>query len=140
MKKTLLPIVLALGLLVAPLAVAAPPGPSDDPMAKFVYPPDVVMKYQAEIGLEDQQRQSIKELIQKAQSKFIDAQFDLQAAGQKLQQLLAVPRPDEKQVLAQADKVMGLEHDVKKAQLTLLVRIKNVLTEAQQSKLDELRK
>jgi len=41
--------------------------------------------------------------------------------------------------LAQADKVMSLEREVKRAHLGLLVRIKNVLSESQQSKLAELR-
>jgi hypothetical protein len=47
---------------------------------------------------------------------------------------------DEAAVLAQADKVMGLEREVKKAHLALLVRIKNLLTEAQKAKLTELRR
>ena len=47
---------------------------------------------------------------------------------------------DETAVLAQADKVMGLEREVKKAHLSLLVRIKNLLTDAQRAKLTELRR
>lgn len=43
-------------------------------------------------------------------------------------------------MLAQADTVMGLEREVKRAQLSLLVRIKNLLSDAQQAKLGELRK
>ena len=43
-------------------------------------------------------------------------------------------------VLAQVDKVLSLEREVKKAQLSLLIRIKNLLTDAQQGRLAELRK
>jgi len=42
-------------------------------------------------------------------------------------------------VLQQADKVMALEHDIKKIQLTLLIRIKNTLTPEQIAKLRQLR-
>jgi hypothetical protein len=43
-------------------------------------------------------------------------------------------------VLAQADKVMNLEREIKKTHLSLLVRIKNLLTAAQQEKLTALRR
>jgi len=36
------------------------------------------------------------------------------------------------------NKVMGLEREVKRTQLSLLIRTKNLLTEAQQAKLAEL--
>jgi Spy/CpxP family protein refolding chaperone len=46
---------------------------------------------------------------------------------------------DEAAVLAQVDKILALERDVKRTQLSLVVRIKNLLTEPQQAKLNELR-
>jgi len=54
--------------------------------------------------------------------------------------LLQASPVDEAAVLAQADKVMGMEREVKKAHLSLLVRIKNLLTDAQREKLMELRR
>ena len=47
---------------------------------------------------------------------------------------------DEAAVLTQADKVLSLEREVKRTQLSLLIRIKNLLSDAQQDKLMELRK
>jgi Spy/CpxP family protein refolding chaperone len=46
---------------------------------------------------------------------------------------------DEQQVLAQLEKVLSIEREVKRAQVTLLVRIKNKLTPEQQAKLVEIR-
>jgi Spy/CpxP family protein refolding chaperone len=43
-------------------------------------------------------------------------------------------------VLEQADKIMGLEREVKRAHLTLLLRIKNTLTPEQIAKLEAMRK
>jgi Spy/CpxP family protein refolding chaperone len=113
--------------------------PGDDPIARAVFPPDLVMKHSQEINLDERQRAAIKEHVQKAQSQATDAQFDLQGESQKLVRLLQARPVDETAVLAQVDKVLALERQVKRTQILLLVRIKNLLTEAQQAKLTELR-
>ena len=69
----------------------------------------------------------------------IDVQFDLQGESQKLVHLLQTRPVDETAVMAQVDKVLGLEREIKRTQIQLVVRIKNLLTEAQQAKLSELR-
>jgi Spy/CpxP family protein refolding chaperone len=53
--------------------------------------------------------------------------------------LLRLPRVDETAALAQVDKVLGMEREVKRAQVSLLIQIKNLLTPAQQQRLFELR-
>lgn len=136
-RPALAAVALAAALAIAGIAGAQSPG--EDPIAQQVFPPDLVMKYGQEIGLDDAQRTAIKQAIQSAQTKFLDAQWDMQTASQKMVRLLQAHPIDEAAVLAQADKVMGLEHEVKRTQLSLLVRIKNLLTEAQQAKLAELR-
>ena len=47
---------------------------------------------------------------------------------------------DEAKVLGQVDRILALEKEIKKTQISLLVRIKNLLTAAQQAKLTELQK
>lgn len=125
--------------VVAAAAVARAESPGEDPIAEQLFPPEVVMKHGQEIGLEEAQRAAMKQAIQAAQAKFLDAQWDVQAASQKMVRLLQARPIDEAAVLAQADKVMGLEREVKRTQLSLLIRIKNLLTEAQQARLTELR-
>jgi Spy/CpxP family protein refolding chaperone len=125
-------------LLSAVAAWAEPAG--DDPIAKVVFPPDLVMKYSQEINLDERQRAAIKENVQKAQSKFVDVQWELQTESQKLARLLQAKQVDEAAVLAEVDKVLALEREVKRTQIALVVRIKNLLTEAQQAKLMELRR
>jgi Spy/CpxP family protein refolding chaperone len=58
---------------------------------------------------------------------------------EKLVSLVKQNHVDEQQVLAQLDKVLAAEREVKREQVTLLVRIKNKLTPEQQGKLVELR-
>jgi hypothetical protein len=47
---------------------------------------------------------------------------------------------DEAKVLEQVDRVLGVERDVKRAQLSLMIRIKNLLTQRQQEQLGALRR
>jgi Spy/CpxP family protein refolding chaperone len=98
------------------------------------------MKYRQEIGLDESHSKAIKEAVQKTQAKFLDMQWDMQAETEKLVQLLKARPVDENAVLAQVDQVLDREREIKKTQISLLVRIKNLLTEAQQNKLTELRR
>jgi Spy/CpxP family protein refolding chaperone len=116
------------------------PQSADDPIAQNLFPPELVMKYRQEINLDDGQSKAIKEAIQKAQAKFLDMQWDMQSETEKLAQLLKARPIDETAVLAQVDQVLNREREIKRTQISLLVRIKNVLTETQQNKLMDLRR
>ena len=111
----------------------------DDPIAQSLFPPELVMRFHEEIALDDNQSKAIKDLVQKAQTRFLDMQWDMQSEAKKLSQLLKARPADETAILSQVDRVLNLEREIKKAQISLLVRIKNTLTEAQQNKLMELR-
>lgn len=114
------------------------PSDAPDPIAHALVAPQLIMKYHNEIGLEDSQSKTIKELIQKAQSKFLDLQWEMQGESEKLIKLLNARPTDEAAVLAQVDRVLNVEREIKKSQVALMVRIKNTLTSAQLDKLAEL--
>jgi Spy/CpxP family protein refolding chaperone len=116
------------------------PQSGDDPIAQSLFAPELVMQYHQEIALSDTQAKTIKEAISKAQAKFLDMQWDSQSETEKLVKLLKAKPVDETAVLAQLDRVLALEREIKKTQISLLVRIKNVLTDTQQAKLMELRR
>jgi Spy/CpxP family protein refolding chaperone len=119
---------------------AQSPQNAEDPIAQNLFPPELVMKYRQEINLDENQSKMLKDAIQKAQAKFLDLQWDAQSESGKLVQLLKARPVDETAVLAQVDQVLNREREIKKAQISLLVRIKNLLTETQQNKLMELRR
>lgn len=133
---------LLLALLLTPIAAwpQQPPPAGGDPIGRYLVPPELVMSQSEALGLTEQQRAAIKGEIQKMQSRFIDAQWDLQEQTSRMAGLLQQVPVDEAKVLEQADKIMSLERDIKRAHLTLLVRIKNTLTAEQIAKLDRLRK
>ncbi len=127
-------------VLTVVLAIAKPSAQQhDDPIARHLFPPDLLMKYQREIGLSESQRKTMLEAIAKSQTRFVELQWDSQGESEKLAQLLQARPLDEAAVLAQADRLMALERDVKRTHLSLLIRLKNLLSESQQHKLAELR-
>ena len=123
-------------------ALAQNPNPQggEDPLARFLFPPELVMSHQQAIGLSEQQRNTIQEQLQQAQAKFTALQWRMSANAEKLMNLLQATPVDETQALAQVDQVLNTERDVKKTQISLLIRIKNALTAEQQAKLSEMRR
>ncbi|HVT41224.1 MAG TPA: periplasmic heavy metal sensor [Gemmatimonadaceae bacterium] len=139
--------ILAFTFLIAAVTLAAQgpppgqhgPGPGPDDWGRNFFPPEMVMQHQAEIGLQDAQRTALASAIQQAQAKFTEVQWKLSAEGEKLGRLLQSTQVDETQVLEQADRILAMERDIKRTQISLMVRIKNTLTAAQQAKLTEIR-
>ena len=112
----------------------------EDPLARYLFPPELVMAHQQAIELTERQRATVRDAIKEAQGKFVDLQFQMSAEVEKLQRLLQGSTVQETSVLQQVDRVLGLERELKHAQLTLLIRIKNALTEEQQASLTRLRR
>jgi Spy/CpxP family protein refolding chaperone len=120
-----------------------PPGPGQgqgpEDWGRNFFPPELVMQHQSEIGLQDSQRAALTSAIQQAQGKFMDMQWKLSAEGEKMGRLLQGTQVDEAQVLDEVDRILAMEREIKKAQISLMVRIKNTLTPTQQAKLAEIR-
>jgi len=116
----------------------APPGPAgtprpEDPLARFLFPPELVMQQQRTIGLKPEQRTTITRAIQEFQTKVLDLQWQMQDETQRLTELLDKPAVDQTAALAQIDKLLAVERDVKRAHIGLLIQIKNNLTADQQA-------
>jgi len=111
-----------------------------DPIGGKLYPPELIMSRQAELGIDERQRDAILKEIERAQTQFPRLQWQLQAATEQLSSLLDAPKIDEAKALAQAGEVMRLEAEVKKVHLGLLIRIRNLLTDVQRVKLQEIRR
>ena len=133
---------LALTLAAAQQPAPAPhpgPQPGPDPFGGSFFPPELVIQNQQAIGLSDEQKTYFRTEIRDAQLKFTDLQWKLQDEVEKMVSLVKQPHVDEQQVMGQLDKVLTAEREIKRAQITLLVHIKNKLTPDQQAKLDDIR-
>lgn len=128
-------------LMIALPAVAQQPGPPagppQDPLAGAVFPPELIMQNQEAIGLSEEQRTYMMTEIQRVQSQAMTVQWRMQREVEKLAALLRQERSDEVRVLAQVDTVLSVEREMKRMQMTLLVRLKNKLTSEQRTKLRE---
>lgn len=110
-----------------------------DPLANAFFPPELVMQNQQAINLTEAQRNSLSKEIQNAQTEFISLQWDLQRETEKLKDLVEKQNPVEADVTEQLGQLLAIENKIKKRQISLLVRIKNLLTAEQQVKLRQLR-
>src|SRR5262245_62173741 len=88
--------------------------PGQDPIGQKLFPPELIMGHQGELGLEDSQRQAIISEIEGAQGQLTRLQWQLQAAVEELSRLLSASRVEEAKALEQAAEVMRLEGEVKR--------------------------
>jgi Spy/CpxP family protein refolding chaperone len=124
----------AMILLLGAASVVAAQEPEPE-FAKHLFPPELVMQHQQNLRITPEQRTSITQAIRELQLKVVDLQWKMQDEAQKLTELVQGARVDEAQTLAQVDRVLGIEREIKRAHMALLVRIKNMLTPEQQDAL-----
>lgn len=124
-----------LALLAIPLFGQQPP---EDPMRDVMFPPEIVMQHQQAVGLSEEQKTYLKTELRQAQLRFTELQWALQDEMDRLIGILKQSKVEEKEAIAQLDKVLSAEREIKRAQITLLIHIKNNLTPAQQSRLREI--
>jgi Spy/CpxP family protein refolding chaperone len=115
------------------------PGPMSDgasqTLGRFFYSPRQVIEQADEIGLTAEQEQAITELTESHQADFRELRFQL---GNEMTRMgaLAVEHPvGESAMLEQLETVLGLEAEIKRLQLRMLVQVKNLLTPEQQAQL-----
>lgn len=104
------------------------------PMEHNLFPPELILMNQIAIGLSSDQVDAIKKQVGDTHSRVLDAQVDLHRVTEQLHAALEPPKVDEAEVLSLAAQAMDLEKKVKTAHLTLMIRVKNLLTADQQEK------
>lgn len=133
--KTLL--LCGLSLLFCPPLFAQSAAP--DPVAEQLFTPEFLKQHHESVGLTEEQKSWFKEAFEKVMARISELQPQLRQETEALAALLKKERPDEAAALAQADKALKVENEIKRVQLALLVQIKGKLTPEQQAKLRELK-
>ena len=126
-------------VLVAQQRSPQAPEQAEPDFARYLFPPELIMQNQQKINLRPEQRTTITEAIQQLQSKVLELQWQMQGEAQKLTELMSAPTIKETEALAQVDRVLGVEREVKRIHVRTLIRIKNTLTREQQATLTSLR-
>jgi len=115
-----------------------PPKPPHDPFGPM-FPPEMVMQNQRELGLTDQQKTYLRTEIGKTSARFNDLQWQLNDAMEVLHETMKADQVNEQKALAQLDRVLETEREIKRLHMELAIKIKNNLTPEQQQKLQSLR-
>ena len=115
------------------------PPPNPDPLAHLMFPPDMIMNHARQLNLTDEQKAFMRGEIQKTTATFQDLQWKLHDQMELLQDAMKSTSVNEEQALAQLDKVLDVERQIKRLHIGLAVRLKNHLTPEQQDQLHKMR-
>ena len=116
-----------------------PPQPPGDPIGEAMFPPEMIMQHQREIGLTNEQKMFMRGEIQKTTTRFNELQWQLQDAVEALSEIMKSSSVNEQQALAQLDKVLDTEREIKHLHIGMAIRLKNNLTPEQQTRLRAMR-
>jgi len=116
-----------------------PPQPPGDPIGEAMFPPEMIMQHQREIGLTTEQKMFMRGEIQKTTTSFNELQWQLQDSVEALYEIMKSSSVNEQQALAQLDKVLDAEREIKHLHIGMAIRIKNNLTPEQQARLQAMR-
>jgi Spy/CpxP family protein refolding chaperone len=131
-----------LAVLAAPCAMlaAAESKRAADPFAGAFFPPELVLLARDQLALTPQQLEAFHARMQQAQTRSDELRPRLARETAALATLAKREKVDEAAIVAQLDKVLAVERELKHLQVGLLSATKNLLTPEQQAKLRELAK
>ena len=119
---------LILALMSVLLGQAHAAEPQKDIFKGKLFPPNVILEHKAELELSKAQFKAIRAAVVEVQAGVAEHEWDMQEAYQALMKELDNAPIDEKRVIAHADAALMAENRVKKKQMAMLVRLKNLLT------------
>ena len=111
----------------------------EDPLGDAMFPPEMIMQHQRELALTDEQKQFMRSEIQRTTTRFNELQWQLQDAVEALSEIMKSSSVNEQQALAQLDKVLDTEREIKHLHIGMAIRLKNNLTPEQQIRLRAMR-
>lgn len=120
------------------LTAFAQEGANPDPFGGRLFAPNIILENQAELGLSDSQRQQIREIVISTQTTVSEHQWDMREAYIDVMGELDRPTIDESTVAEMLQLVLETENRVKLAQVSMLIRLRNLLTEEQVAVLREV--
>jgi hypothetical protein len=111
--------------------IASAADPKMDVFKGKLFAPNIILEHQAELNLNKQQFTAIRNAVVEVQGNMAGFEWDLREAYLKLMAELDKAPIDEKRVLEYASAAMLAENEVKKQQMLMLIRLRNLLTDEQ---------
>jgi len=123
-------------LLAVGSAVAA--DGKEDVFKGKLFPPNVILENQAELNLSKEQFTAIRAAVVDVQANIAEYEWDMREAYLKMMAELDKAPIDERIVLGHVTAALAAENEVKKHQVAMLVRLKNLLTDEQVAYLESV--
>ncbi len=111
-----------------------------DPFAGAFFPPELVFMARDRIALTQEQQEALRARMEKTQPRSDELRKKLERETAALAAVAKQNRVDEAALVAQLDKVLDTERELKHLHVGLLVALKNLLAPEQQAKLREIAK
>ena len=129
MKQGIKTLVL-LTCLAMPLAASAQ-GQDRDVFKGKLFPPNVILEHQDALGLTKEQFTAIRAAVVEVQGNVAEHEWDLREAYQRVMNDLDESPVDEDKVMENVGKALLAENEVKKLQVAMLIKLRNLLTDEQ---------
>ena len=136
MRKGLLVILAGMFLLTGP---AGAQGQKGDVFKGKLFPPNVILEHQAELDLSKDQFTAIKKAVVEVQANVAEHEWDVREAYMSIMAELDNSPIDEAKALEHVNAALLAENKVKKEQMAMLIRLRNLLTEEQVKYLESTR-
>ncbi len=104
-----------------------------------LFPIPFVLESREEIGLDAEQTKATRDLALQLEAESRAIAQEVAPESEKLLKLLGPAKVDEEEALASLDKLLDLERRRKRSEILHLIRLKNLLSESQQTRLTSLR-
>jgi len=130
--------ILVAAVAVFSLGTAMAADNKEDPFKGKLFAPKVILENQAELGLTKAQFTGIRAAVVEVQGNIAEYEWDMQEAYLKLMAELDKSPVNEERVLEHAEVALVAENQVKKHQMAMLVRLKNLLTADQIAYLESI--
>ena len=131
---------LALLTSLCPLFAADDSKKAVDPFAEVFFSPELVLLARERIALTQEQQEAFRARMEKTQPRSDELRKKLERETAALATLAKQDRVEEAALVAQLDRILDVERELKHLHIGMLVAIKNLLTPGQQAKLREIAK
>ncbi len=131
MATKLLPLMGICLILLASAASAQGQGAPKDVFKGKLFPPNIILEHQDDLKLSKDQFTAIRAAVVEVQGAVAEHEWDLRQAYQRAMADLDESPVNEEKVLNNIDAVLQAENRVKKLQVAMLIRLRNLLTDEQ---------
>ena len=130
--KKLLPVIgIALVLMTTGASAQGMGQQERDVFKGKLFPPNIILEHQDELDLSKDQFTAIRAAVVEVQSNVAEHEWDMREAYQKVMTDLDDATINEDAVLQNIDAVLRAENEVKKLQVQMLIKLRNLLTDEQ---------